>query len=85
MAWYNVDLGCPRCGKNHGVIGGIAGGLVIDNGADRPGTIAERYEGQELPRVLVELLNDNVWCDQVGDYTPPGNPLRVTLTPQSST
>lgn len=34
--------------------------------SDRTGTIAELYEGQELPAVLVELLNDNVWCEQAG-------------------
>ena len=53
MKLYNVDLDCPRCGKRHEVYGGLWGGLVIENGPDRAGTIAELHEGRELPGVLV--------------------------------
>ena len=35
MKLYNVDLDCPRCGKLHGVYGGLWGGLVIDVAARR--------------------------------------------------
>ena len=35
-----------------------AGGLVIPNGPDRAGTIAELYAGQELPAVQVQLMDD---------------------------
>jgi hypothetical protein len=34
--------------------------------SERTGTIAELYEGQELTAVLVELLHDNVRCEQAG-------------------
>lgn len=67
----------------HGVIGGPGGGLVIENGPDRPGTIAELYEGRELPAVLVRLLNDKVWCEQAGDYILIADPARVQLTPKA--
>ena len=58
MALYNVDPDCPRCGKHHGVHGWPGGGLLIPNGPDRPGTIADLYEGQELPGVPVQLRTD---------------------------
>ena len=46
------------------------------------GTIAELYEGQELPGVLVELLNDKVQCETLGDYVLMDDPARVYLTPK---
>ena len=58
------------------------GCLVIENGPDRPGTIAELYEGQELPGVLVRLMTDTPWCDQVGEYVPMDDPARVVLRPR---
>jgi len=58
MTLYNVDFDCPRCRKVHGVCGGPGCGLVIPNGPDRAGTIAEQYEGRRLPTVLVEKPND---------------------------
>ncbi len=82
MAIYNVDLDCPRCGTAHRVIGGLVGSLMIENGPDRPGTIAELYEGRELPAVLVRLLNDKVWCETLGEYGLMDDPARVHLTPK---
>ena len=83
MKLYHVDLDCPRCGKRHGVYGGLVGGLVIENGPDHAGTIAELYEGQELPGVLVRLMTDAPWCDQVEAYVPMDDPARVYLTPKA--
>ena len=51
---YNVALACPRCGKRHGVYSGLWDGLVILNGPDRAGTIAELYKGRELLTVIVK-------------------------------
>ena len=79
-----VDLVCPRCGKLHGVYGGLWGGLLILNGPDHAGTIAELYEGQELPGVLVRLMNDTPWCDQVEEYVPRDDPARAHLTPKNA-
>jgi len=79
---YSVRFDCPRCGKIHGVIGGFVGGLVIENGPDHVGTIAELYKGQALPAVLVRLLNDMPWCDQVEEYVLMDDPARVHLTPK---
>ena len=62
---YNVDLDCLRCGKLHWVYGGPGCGVLIPNGPDRPGTVAELYEGQELPGVLVRLMTDTPWCEEV--------------------
>jgi len=56
--------------------------LLIPNGPDRAGTIAELYEGQELPGVLVRLMTDTPWCDQVQEYFPMTDPARVHLTPK---
>ena len=85
VSLYNVDLDCPRRGKRHEVYGWPAGGLLIPNGPDRAGTIAELYEGQELPSVLVRLMNDTPWCDEVGEYVPMDDPARVILTPKGGT
>ena len=71
MASCNVDFDCPRCGKRHEVCGGL-----IENGPDRTGTIAELYEGRELPGVLVSLMTDTPWCDEVGEYAPMDDPAR---------
>ena len=65
MALYNVDLDCPRCGRRHEVYGGPGLGLIIPNGPDRTGTTAELYAGQGLPAVLVTLITDTPWCDEV--------------------
>ena len=70
---YNVDLDCPGCG------------VLIPNGPDRRGTIAELYEGQELPTVLVRLMTDTPWCDEVQEYVPIGDPASVHLTPKPGT
>lgn len=85
MVLYNLDVGCPRCGKLHRVIGGPWGGLMIEHGPDRPGTIAELYESRELAAVLVRLLNGKVWCDQAGDYVLMDDPARIHLPPRSGT
>ena len=82
MSWYNVDFHCPRCGQVHGVIGGLWGGLQIEHGPDREGTIAELYAGWPLPDVLVQLLNDAVWCDGVEDHVIMADPARVVLRPR---
>ena len=79
MPLYNVDLDCPRCGKRHGVYGGLHGGLLIPNGLDRAGTITELYEGQELPDVLVSLMTETPWCDEVQEHVPMDDPARVHL------
>ena len=50
---------------------------------DRPGTIAELYEGQELPGMLVWLMTDTPWCDEVQEYVPMDDPARIHLTPKA--
>ena len=52
--------------------------MVIPNGPDHAGTIAELHEGQELPGVLVPLMTDTPWCDEVGEYVPMEDPARET-------
>ena len=56
------------------------GSLRIENGPDRLGTVAELYEGRDLPAVLVRRLNDKVWCEQAGEYVLMDDPARVHLT-----
>jgi hypothetical protein len=80
VAWYNVDFDCPRCGKIHGVLGWPGGGLRIENGPERAGTVAELYADRELATVLVGKLNDKVWCGQAGDYILMDDPARLILT-----
>ena len=83
MTSYTVTLNCPRCGSEHLVVGGLAGALLVEDGPDREGTIAELYAGRELPAVLVRLLNDKVWCEDAGEYVLIADPARVILTPRS--
>jgi hypothetical protein len=80
---YTVTLSCRRCGGEHLVVGGIVGALLIEDGPNREGTIAELYAGRELPAVLVSLLNDKVWCDDAGEYVLIADPARVFLTPRA--
>ena len=54
-------------------------------GPDRAGPIAELYKGRELPDVLVRLMTDTPWCDEVGQYVPMDDPARVHLTPKAGT
>ena len=77
---YNVDLDCPRCGKLHWIYGGPGCGPLIPNDLDRAGTIAELYEGQDLPGALLRLMTDLPWCDQVQEYVPMDDPARVSVT-----
>jgi hypothetical protein len=84
MTSYTVTLNCPRCGGEHLVVGGLVGALLIEDGPDREGTIAELYAGRELPAVLTRLLNDKVWCDHAGEYVLIGDPARVVLTPKGA-
>ena len=56
---------------------------MIPNGPDRPGTLAELYEGRELPGVPVRLLADAPWCDQVQKYVPMDELARVHLIPKT--
>jgi hypothetical protein len=83
MTSYAVTLNCSRCGTEHIVVGGLVGALLIEDGPDRAGTIAELYAGRELPAVLVSLLNDKVWCDDAGEYILIADPARVFLTPRA--
>lgn len=48
-----------------------------------PFFFAELYEERDLPGVLVELMNDTPWCDEVGEYVPMDDPARVHLTPEA--
>ena len=50
---------------------------------DCAGTTAELYEGQELPEVLVDLMTDTPWCDEVQEYVPMDDPARVHLVPEA--
>ena len=45
----------------------------------------ERYEGRELPGVLVRLMTDTPWCDGAGECVPMDDPGRVYLTPKPMT
>jgi hypothetical protein len=47
---------------------GIAGGLVIDHGPDRAGTVAELWPSGDYPTAVTETLRDEVWCDLAGNF-----------------
>jgi hypothetical protein len=78
-----MEFDCPRCGKIHGVWGGPGCGLQIANDPDRAGTIAELYEGRELPDVLKSLMNDVVECETLGGYLLMNDPARIHLSPKT--
>ena len=63
---------------------GLGCGLLMENGPDRPRTIAELYAGRELPGVLVDLMTDTPWCDQVQEYVPMDDPARIHLRPKAA-
>jgi hypothetical protein len=50
------------------VIGGVAGGLVIDRGPTQAGTVAELWPRGDYPPSVAQVLRDKVWCPSVGDY-----------------
>ena len=75
MSWYIVELSCPRCGKVHPVWSEFQ----IPDGPTEAGTVAELYVGQELPEMLVRLMNDKPWCEEVQEYVPMDDPARVHL------
>jgi hypothetical protein len=58
---YIVDILCPECGKIHPVSGDFR---LVDGPTDA-GSLAELYDGRELPARLVSLLNDLVWCEVI--------------------
>ena len=61
------------------------GNPVVESGPDRAGTVAELYECPELRGVLVGLMTDTPWRDEVGEYAPIDEPARVHLTPKAGT
>jgi len=61
------------------------GGLLLPNGPDRAGTIAERHEGRELPGVRVRLMTGTPWCAEVQEYVLMDDPARIHLIPKPGT
>ena len=64
------------------MIGWPGGGLLVESGPDHAGTVAELYEGRGLPGVLVRLMTDTPWCDEVQAYVPMDDLARVVLKPR---
>ena len=74
---YRVDYNCHVCGQIHWVIHE----LLVPGGPVQAGSLDELYPAGELPAVVVRLLGDLVWCDEVADYVELEDPARVYLTP----
>jgi hypothetical protein len=45
------------------------------------GSLAELYDGRELPARLVGLLRHRVWCDEAGEWVEQQDPRRVFVRP----
>ena len=45
----------------------------------------KKVNTDRLPGVLVRLMTDTPWCDQVQEYVPMDDPAGVHLTPKAET
>jgi hypothetical protein len=54
--------------------------ILIDNGPDHAGTVAELWPNGELPQVVASKPNDAVWCETLGEYMIVGAAGRDKVT-----
>lgn len=80
MTLCSATYDCPHCGGTHLAAGGEPGlRLVIENGPDRAGTVAELWPNGNYPPAVAEKLKALRWCSAVGEYVAMDDPARLTI------
>lgn len=77
MAKYSVYVFCNECGEVHPM--GVA--VSLDDGPPERESIANTYEGQELPPEVLSLTSNYVQCPNTGKLFRQKDNNQVFLVP----
>jgi hypothetical protein len=78
MAEYDVFAVCNACGDLHPL--GIS--VTVDDGPVNKQSIADAYEGKDLPQSLAALKDRRVYCPKTGRQYSQRDTKKILLVPR---
>jgi hypothetical protein len=75
---YIVRVWCPRCGRVHR----LSTDFRLNGGPGRAGSVAELYDGRDLPPKLRRLFDKKVLCTYSNEWVSVEDRNRVFLLPR---
>jgi hypothetical protein len=75
---YIVRVWCPHCGRVHR----LSADFRLNDGPGRAGSVAELYDGRELPPKLQHLFDKKMRCTYSDEWVSLADRDRVFLLPR---